>query len=391
MLSALPPRSLDGVKRRTGAMLGDCQGNLCAPRIARLFAECLGRDPVSLDKNIAGSRVFLGRGDTREAAISEDDRASTAEGDGGRSESPSPSVRQPYDLAVVGAGTAALSFLRELARIGVNDSILVVEFQDAPGGFLRHALPAVEFPAASELVRTATLPGRAELRCEATAVGLIPAAGEDEPHILLVRDAGGTRQVPVKRAVIASGGLEIPREHADLPGSRPAGVVTPSFVHHALAFGWLPGRRAVVYGASLAAALVARRLAAAGVEAMLVPPAGERPPACDPAVRVLPPAELVAIRGAPRLEWIELRRNGAVVALPADTLVYAVGMRPNTHWLKGSGIVLNDRGAVAIDERFQVSAPGVLAIGTVTGASSDHAASIEMGIAAARTLGGGRS
>jgi len=59
MRSPLPPRSLDGLKRRTGAMLGDCQGNICAVRIAELFAKHLGRDPLSLEKHVAGSRLFV--------------------------------------------------------------------------------------------------------------------------------------------------------------------------------------------------------------------------------------------------------------------------------------------------------------------------------------------
>jgi glycerol-3-phosphate dehydrogenase len=58
--SPLPPQSLDGLKRRTGAMLGDCQGNLCAPRIVALMAVALARDPLTLEKHIAGSRLFAG-------------------------------------------------------------------------------------------------------------------------------------------------------------------------------------------------------------------------------------------------------------------------------------------------------------------------------------------
>src|SRR5579883_218200 len=53
--SPLPPGSLDGLKRRTGAMLGDCQGNLCLPRILDLFQQQLGRDPLALPKHQARS------------------------------------------------------------------------------------------------------------------------------------------------------------------------------------------------------------------------------------------------------------------------------------------------------------------------------------------------
>jgi len=57
--SPLPPTTLDGLKRRTGAMLGDCQGNLCMARLIDLFQQ-LGRDPLTLDKNVAHSCPIVG-------------------------------------------------------------------------------------------------------------------------------------------------------------------------------------------------------------------------------------------------------------------------------------------------------------------------------------------
>jgi glycerol-3-phosphate dehydrogenase len=59
--SPLPPATLDGLKRRTGAMLGECQGNLCIPRLMDLFQQQSGRDPLSLNKNAAGSSLAVAR------------------------------------------------------------------------------------------------------------------------------------------------------------------------------------------------------------------------------------------------------------------------------------------------------------------------------------------
>jgi len=58
--SPLPPTTLDGLKRRTGAMLGDCQGNICMPRLIDLFRQELGRDPLTLAKNARGSDPVVG-------------------------------------------------------------------------------------------------------------------------------------------------------------------------------------------------------------------------------------------------------------------------------------------------------------------------------------------
>ncbi|HEV2580025.1 MAG TPA: NAD(P)/FAD-dependent oxidoreductase [Ktedonobacteraceae bacterium] len=59
--SPLPPTTLDGLKRRTGAMLGECQGNLCLPRLIDLFQQQLGRDPLTLDKHAANSSPVVAR------------------------------------------------------------------------------------------------------------------------------------------------------------------------------------------------------------------------------------------------------------------------------------------------------------------------------------------
>lgn len=37
--SPIPPRTIDGIKRRTGATLGDCQGNCCIPKILDVLEE----------------------------------------------------------------------------------------------------------------------------------------------------------------------------------------------------------------------------------------------------------------------------------------------------------------------------------------------------------------
>ena len=56
----LPPQTLDGLKRRTGAMLGDCQGNICLPRLMQLFRQ-QGYDPLTLNKNYEDSAPVLAR------------------------------------------------------------------------------------------------------------------------------------------------------------------------------------------------------------------------------------------------------------------------------------------------------------------------------------------
>lgn len=49
--------------------------------------------------------------------------------------------------------------------------------------------------------------------------------------------------------------------------------------------------------------------------------------------------------------------------LPCDLAVVAIGVRPNTGWLQGSGIALDEDGGVLVDEGLNTSAPDVLAAG----------------------------
>lgn len=54
----IPPRSVDGVKRRVGAGLGRCQGGFCAPRVVELLCRTLGMSPLEVVQEGAGSRLL---------------------------------------------------------------------------------------------------------------------------------------------------------------------------------------------------------------------------------------------------------------------------------------------------------------------------------------------
>ena len=53
--SPIPPRSVDGVKRRAGAGLGRCQGGFCGPRVVELLCREQGKRPGDMLQDKAGS------------------------------------------------------------------------------------------------------------------------------------------------------------------------------------------------------------------------------------------------------------------------------------------------------------------------------------------------
>ena len=294
-----------------------------------------------------------------------------------------------YSLAIVGAGLSTLSALQAGLR---DERTIIVDYQERPGGFLRPALPASGFETcADEVERADELLERTTLCLQTTAVGLLPAFEIGEPHTLIVRQRSGTREIHATRVLLACGGLEETREHAQIPGPRPAGVMTPIFAHQLLNRSYLPGQHIVVYGDSRYTLATAQRLARVGVTVTLVS-ADELAASLvnvPPSLTLLPPARLIALAGLPRLESLTFERAGEFFSLSADTLIYGAGMRANTHWLKGSGLALNAQGALEVDQHYQTSVPGIYAMGTVVSPSLDHTGSLSMGKEVAALLSGG--
>ena len=57
----LGARSLDGLKRRTRAGAGRCQGSFCTPLMIAILARELGLEPEEITKNRDGSELIIGR------------------------------------------------------------------------------------------------------------------------------------------------------------------------------------------------------------------------------------------------------------------------------------------------------------------------------------------
>ncbi|MDO5047183.1 MAG: NAD(P)/FAD-dependent oxidoreductase [Anaerococcus sp.] len=56
----LGARSIDGIKRRTRATAGRCQGGFCSPKLIEILARELGKDPSEINKNNENSYLLTG-------------------------------------------------------------------------------------------------------------------------------------------------------------------------------------------------------------------------------------------------------------------------------------------------------------------------------------------
>ena len=59
--SPIPPRSINGVKRRCNAGMGRCQGGFCGPRVQEIIARELGIDQAQVLLEQTGSYILTGR------------------------------------------------------------------------------------------------------------------------------------------------------------------------------------------------------------------------------------------------------------------------------------------------------------------------------------------
>jgi NADPH-dependent 2,4-dienoyl-CoA reductase/sulfur reductase-like enzyme len=273
-------------------------------------------------------------------------------------------------VVVVGGGLVAATLARQLRRLGYGGALTVVsEEPEAP-----YDRP----PLSKQVLTGAVLPEGTRLLspAEIDALGMdillgSAATGLDTGSCRVALADGST--IRYDRLVVGTGAR----------ARRLAGVPDLAGVHYlrsltdsrAIADA-LPGvRRLVVLGAGFIGLEVAAVARSRGIDVTVVESAAR------PLTRVLGPdagsivtdlheehgvrfhcsATVTEVRGAERVEGVLL--DGGEF-LPADLLLVGVGASPNTEWLAGSGVLVDD--GVVCDESGRTSAPGVYAAGDVS-------------------------
>ncbi len=140
-----------------------------------------------------------------------------------------------------------------------------------------------------------------------------------------------------------------------------------------------PGARIVLVGAGWIGAEVATAATGAGASVTVVEAASAPLAGALPAEVAAPMAAWHAEAGVNLLLNAPVRAarpDGVLLAdgtsVPADLVVVGVGVRPDTGWLAGSGLALDERGAVVADAGLRASVPGVYAAGDVVAYHSNR-------------------
>lgn len=101
-------------------------------------------------------------------------------------------------------------------------------------------------------------------------------------------------------------------------------------------------------------------------------------------VRIHEGAELVLIDGGRTVEGVTIRAEGREDSIPADAVLSAVGLRPNSELCLGPERRKN--GTIVVDDRMRTSVPGVYACGDVIGPPYLTPVAREEGRIAARNI-----
>jgi thioredoxin reductase (NADPH) len=95
--------------------------------------------------------------------------------------------------------------------------------------------------------------------------------------------------------------------------------------------------------------------------------------------------EIVAVEG--KVKSVRAKKEGKPVEFAVDGVFIFVGLKPNTYFLKDSGVELDEQGLIKTDNRLQTNVAGVFASGDVrSGATMQIASAVGEGASAALSI-----
>ncbi len=278
----------------------------------------------------------------------------------------------PRTIAIAGASLAGLSAAETLRRDGFKGQIVLCGAENVhpyDRTLLSKSYLLEETPEERLLLRPPEF--YAEHRIE-TRLG-VRVTGLDIDARRLELESG--EQIPFDAALLATGSR--PRR-LRLPGADLPGVLTLRSLDDARALRQAlasaeaqSGRIGIIgagfIGAEIASACRALALDVSVVEMLPVPLSRALGPEMgtlfaeihrEHGVDLRLGAEVAAIEGSARVEAIRLQDGSTI---PCHTVVVGVGVTPETGWLEGSGIALDD--GVPVDHFCETNVPGIFAAG----------------------------
>jgi NADPH-dependent 2,4-dienoyl-CoA reductase/sulfur reductase-like enzyme len=295
------------------------------------------------------------------------------------------------DALVIGAGPAGMAAALALRGNGIG-RLLVVEREPAPGGILMQCIhPGFGLHRFHEELTGPEYAERQIRMVEEAGIEVwtgtccldIIDRGEFREAVLLAEDRGLVR-VQAKAVILAMGCREQNRGNINIPGSRPAGIMTAGLAQKLVNLhGCLPGREAVILGSGDIGLIMARRLTLEGSRVKAVVELQPHPGGLnrnlvqclhDFAIPLYLSHTVSRIIGKERIEAVEISpidehrepQRERSFTLACDTLLLSVGLIPENELSLRAGVRLHPvtRGA-EVDSRLMTNVPGIFSCGNV--------------------------
>ncbi|MEW6402334.1 MAG: FAD-dependent oxidoreductase [Chloroflexota bacterium] len=243
----IPAPNLDGLRRRTRASQGRCQGFNCHAALVRTLES----GSLLPDSALPGNR---------QQAVG---------------------LHKAAEVLIVGAGPAGLATAIELKKQGIRD-ILVVDREPEAGGmprFCNHiGFGLVDLhwlysgPGYARHYRELAEKMGVEVWTSTTITGWKPAENGNGCRQLSFMSPNGIGEIEARAVLLATGVRERPRAARLIPGTRPQGIYTTGSLQRFVHQEHLPvGKRAVILGAELVSLSALMTLMSARVKcAMMV-------------------------------------------------------------------------------------------------------------------------
>ncbi|MBI5353427.1 MAG: FAD-dependent oxidoreductase [Chloroflexi bacterium] len=387
MNAPIPATTLDGLRRRTRAIQGRCQGFNCHAAMVKEFTT---KSAKSAKQN-------------QEKKPSDHRRLSGS---------------KSVDVLIVGAGPAGLAAAIELKKQGIKN-ILVVDRESEAGGMPRlchHTGYGREDlwrmytgPHYARYYRELAEKNDVETLTSTTITGWKKITKEHEgARSLTFTSPNGLGQIEAGAVLLATGVRERPRAARMIPGTRPQGIYTTGSLQRFVYQEGLPvGKRAVIIGAELVSLSALMTLMHADVKCLMMTTEESKHRIEFPYVvmkwaladilsrtPILTNTRITNIFGQKRLEGIELTRsNGETQLVECDTVIFTGNWIPENEIARLGGLVLDPltRGP-KIDTEFHSSVKGVFVAGNLLRGveTADHCAleGMKVGRAIAKFLKG---
>ena len=298
-------------------------------------------------------------------------------------------MRIKADVTVIGSGPAGLTAALSAHSSGAKN-VLLLEREEELGGILKQCIH--NGFGLEQFKRDYTGPEYAErlieeiektgVQCflDTMVTGLSP-----DRTITAVSPRKGVFQVESGSVVLAMGCRERARGSIEIPGTRPAGVLTAGVAQRFVNIdGYLPGREAVILGSGDIGLIMARRLTlegarVKGVYEIMGYPGGLKRNIVQCLNDFDIPLHLshtvTEIKGRERVEGVVVSRvddslrpvPGTEQLIGCDTLLLSVGLIPENELSREAGVELtpSTRGPITT-ETMATSVPGIFSCGNVS-------------------------